>query len=348
MSKRRFFTLSSCLAGVLAAASLGIAAMTAQANPPEIYENGQVAKIGKFCIAETETCLATEKTEERSPYVPIIAWGKINLKSEGLGAEGVTCTNTFTGKTWNEHEHGIKQNPIRGYGVAEGWGTSTCAAPEFIKNYRHDCGCEPTIFASAERPLEYEYREALICKKALFEEGKKLLSECPNATEREAEALYSAVKRKTVSLPWKIELVRGYPKSGHTEEVVQQRIGLKNYGECGPGAAEGTPTCEGAKENTACYSKQSETENYSYEEIPGGCVVTNIVIPQVPVEVPFFGTLEVTGRNGAGSGVDPSKIEFEGAFSGKLQSQADQEGSGTVNEKVKELGEEGQGLITAK
>ncbi len=348
MSKRRFFTLSVGFAGILAAASLGVSAMTAQAIPPEIYNNGSVAAIKSFCIAETETCAASEKAELRSAYVPIIAWGKILLKSEGLGAEGVTCTNTFTGKTWNEHEHGVKTNPIRGYGVAEGWGTSTCAAPEFIKKYKAACKCEPTIFASAERPLEYEYREARICKKKLFEEGKKLLSECPDETERETEALYSAVKRKTVSLPWKIELVRGYPESGHSESVVQQRIGVHSYGECGPGPAEGTPTCEGAKENTDCYSKQSETENYSYEEIPTGCVVTNIVIPQVPVEIPFFGTLEVTGRNGAGSGIDPSKIEFEGAFSGKLQSNADQEGSGTVSDSVKELGEEGQGLITAK
>jgi len=347
MLKRRFSTLSAATAGTLVVAlgCLAMAAVNAQAAPPLLYVNGSVKPLISVCPHEETECLSTEKKTYRSAYEPIIAWGPIVLHSPDIGSQGVSCTNTFTGRTYNAHEGEVLTAPERAYGTAEGWGTAQCTAPELLsKDETADHIHNLTVFASAERPLEIVNRQAEFCSETEVRLGHKKLEECTGPESRETESLAISIKRRTVSLPWKIELVHGYNKSH--EEVVQQRIGMASFGECGPGAAEGTPTCSAAAETGHCY--QANVEEATFANVPAGCVDTDIIIPQIPSEVPFFGALEVAARNGAGSGVSPSKIEFEEAFSGKLQSQINEFGAGTVAGKVKELGEEGQALVTSK
>jgi hypothetical protein len=337
----------------MVALTLCMSAASAQATvPPKLYVNGAEKPITTVCTTElvAEHCPEGKSLAGvRSLYVPLIAWGEITLRAHGLGSKGVKCINTFTGRTWNEHELGNTGKPVRAYGEALGWGTSTCTAPELLASYEEACeGCHPTVFATSEPPLAPEYRQAVICNEHSVKEGRKKLSQCfPAETEQKSLAINT--KRNVVSLPWKVEEVRGYDSEGSSAgSFTVQRIGMKNYGECGPGEAEGHQTCSARAENTACYSAKAPNEA-SWEEIASGCVVTNIVIPQIPAEIPFYGGLEIVGHNGAGSGTDPSYISFEGEYSGHLRSQENHEETGYVEGKeVRELGEEGQELLTIK
>ena len=72
------------------------------------------------------------------------------------------------------------------------------------------------------------------------------------------------------------------------------------------------------------------------------------MIPQIPVELPVYGSLEATWRNGVGTGISPSSLEFEGSWTGRLASQEQTEQSQTVSGSAVMLGAEGQELLTLK
>jgi hypothetical protein len=142
--------------------------------------------------------------------------------------------------------------------------------------------------------------------------------------------------------------VRGFAQSH--EEVIQQRIGMASFGECGPGEAESTEpkhpseACSGRAGSSHCYPQGD-----SFTELPHGCVELDLIAPQVPAEFPSFGTLEATWRNGAGSGVDPSGVEVEPEWGGLLA--APQLGGtelASTTTRLKLLGAEGQELITMR
>jgi hypothetical protein len=125
------------------------------------------------------------------------------------------------------------------------------------------------------------------------------------------------------------------------------RIGAGSYGECGPGEDEATTEdpalCSGRADDTKCYPASRQ-----FTEVPGGCVNLNIVIPQVPIEIPAFGTLEATWRGGLKNGLFPSTMQFEEAASGGLQTPEGASAKATVFGSMKLVGDPGLQLIGIK
>ncbi len=127
------------------------------------------------------------------------------------------------------------------------------------------------------------------------------------------------------------------------------RLGVASYGECGPGEDETTTeepsTCSGREENTRCYPTST-----SFTEVPAGCVNINVVIPQIPVEIPAFGTLEATWRNGLKNGLSPSEMVFEEGVAGALASAGTGSGqtSGSIFGVITVVGDPQLQLITLK
>ncbi len=358
--------MASIAAAAALAVSAGIAATATQAAqaPPRLAVNGAVKPLIATCRYEATECAANEREPYRSLSEPVIGWGSLVLHAEGLGPAGVACTgSTFLGTVYNAHEGENLESPVRAYGLVEEFSTdegpyhfkydiNSCSAPEFaLRPVCGDADCE--VYVSAEPPLTLDYREAEVCNGHHLFNGRypEPLSDCPLPSERETEQVPYAAQRSRSTLPWKVELVRGYTASH--EEVVQPRIGMASFGECGPGAAEGTETCSAATATGRCY-QQGPSTTYSYADEPQGCVVLNVIVPEVPVEIPFFGSLETTIRNGAGDGTDPSRLEIEESVAGQLRSQEGLEGTGHVRTvcavgcSIKLLGEEGQQLLTAK
>jgi hypothetical protein len=196
---------------------------------------------------------------------------------------------------------------------------------------------------TAEQPLQKGTLEAEICTAS--ERGvNKRLSECPTS-ERTTTELVREVRRQSTSLPWKAELVRGKTEAG--ESAVVQRIGIASYGECGPGEGEATAVnpvkCRARERNSKCFPASPTAT-----EIPAGCIEINMVIPQIPVEIPLYGSVEETWRNGAGSGIDPSRLEFEEGWSGTLSSLSEPGSSAPFGVEAKVIGAEAQALLTAR
>jgi hypothetical protein len=152
--------------------------------------------------------------------------------------------------------------------------------------------------------------------------------------------------RSPRTLPWKQEFVWA-DDPGTGESTVQMRLGMASFGECGPGGEETTEAnlenCRGNDGKTRCYPSSDEAE-----EVPTGCVNFTVVIPQIPIELPVYGSLEATWRNGAESDLDPGEIELEEANSGTLLPDLGVGSPMTLRGNVKMIGEGGEGLISLK
>jgi hypothetical protein len=231
-------------------------------------------------------------------HVPIIATGRFEVHGAGGGFGKFDCTNTFWGEGWNAHENNEATKPERAYGDVLGW-ASRCSAPEYLNSLEtnerfireNHVPLPLTIFASPEMPAEETFRQGEICK-----EEKKPLSQCPLAGERETKLLVSAYHRRASSFPWKVELIRGVREA---ENGILAKIGLAEFGEAG--------TAE--SQTTKCYPKEG-TNPASFEKVPPGCIAFDIIVPQVPYEYVFYGTQESWSVNGAGNGLDASRLEW--------------------------------------
>ena len=62
-------------------------------------------------------------------------------------------------------------------------------------------------------------------------------------------------------------------------------------------------------------------------------MLVNIIFPQIPLEFVFYGTQEVWSLNGAGNGLNTSKLEFLEA--GTLFTSEGKEGEGSTEGTVK-------------
>ena len=260
-------------------------------------------------------------------------WGEFKLRSEALG-EGseaeIHCKNLLGSSIWNEGS--------RGYGQVEGWGTNACKAPalekllEKVYEQPIKAGrikAPITVYATAELPLEKEEREGEVC----VSEKETKLSECPNEEEREDKVLIWHIRRAVTSLPWKLELA----KSVREEETVNiARIGVPPAGK-------------------TCYPTETYEENgevlerpAKWEKVPAGCVRINVVAPQIPNEVVFYGTLEPRFHSGAGNGLNASAFEFGVEEPTELQAEVGSAPASAVSGELKIAGSESEQLIRAK
>jgi hypothetical protein len=304
-------------------------AFTTAAPPekaPRAYQNGKLIGSGRLAVT---------------------AFGQIQLTSEALGEVG--CTNVISGETWNQ----VVGSETRGVGEVEGWGTYGCTDPAYVQTLenadkaaieRKEVACQGgypavkvgegkcfTVFASAELPLEGETISAEVCST----EGKKL-SECKKASEKKTVTLTSAVRRRVVSLPWKAELIRGESEG---EQAVLERVGVHAFGEAGAGidGQEGTGTC---------YPKAGGAPA-SWKAVPTGCVIVNVVLPQIPAELVFYGSQEPALVSGVKKGLFPSSAKF--ADAGRLFSSEGAAGAGNgAQGSVETIGSSAIELLTAK
>ncbi len=310
MSRRR--EIRGLVAGVVLAIGLVGPPSIAQAAepPPKSYDN----------LRE----LTTTK-------VPTIADGRIDLDSTVLGQ--IHCVVSLYGYAWNERDHGATgKPPPRGYGEVVGLGAS--CEPLQLK-----LELEPrtlTPFVSAEPPIERESREAVVCT----EESKRKLSECPSPSERAPKKVLAAVRRRVASLPWKSELIRGEREA---EPAVLQKVGIHEYGESGSGTGQ----------SGRCYPKEKavvegeEVERAaSFAKVPSGCIALDVIIPQIPLQYVFYGTLEILYLNGFGNGLNASRLEFVQA--GELFSSEGLGGAGTITGLLHMFGADQVELMTAR
>jgi hypothetical protein len=118
------------------------------------------------------------------------------------------------------------------------------------------------------------------------------------------------------------------------------------YGECGPGDPEAT-----AGNSVKCRAREGDSKCFPASqratELPSGCVGLDVVIPQIPIEIPVYGSVEALWQNGEGSGADPSDTAFEPQWYGTLTDELGSE-RGYISGEEKVLGEEGQSLITMR
>ncbi len=210
-------------------------------------------------------------------HVPTILWGELKLSSVAVGE--IHCINGIAGTVWNEG------TPSKGLGKEEGWGTNACKAPELEQALKEIFGKTVTIFATAELPLEKEERQGETCE----EESKTLLSQCPNSSERIDESLIWKVFRRVSSFPWNIELTR---EEREEQEVIVPKIGI--------------PT-ETSK--TTCYPEESG-HSATWENVPAGCVKIDVIAPQIPDEIVFYGTWKPQMLQGSSNGLNPSRLKF--------------------------------------
>ena len=249
------------------------------------------------------------KTEEPAPefysnrhlldatHVGFTSVGSLEFDSPSMKA--IDCEDAnLDGGVWNES--------AIGKAVVEAWTTYRCSDSEAITTQEHaheaelldgkiqcvagkpgEGGCL-TVYVSDELPPDSELREAEVCK----EEAKKL-SECKAAGERETKRLVVSLAHPVSSLPWdaRLETCEKNSKEGICEE-----LGI-------PDAA------EQSKGNTSCYKTVGNVPA-SYTEIPAGCVKLSVVIPQIPVEIPFYGSQTDFLVNGVKNGLDPSRLKF--------------------------------------
>jgi hypothetical protein len=335
--------------GALALLALGSAAALAQ-QPPTLFVNPRLQPIVATCantqITEIAECPSTERQHIRSERAAILGWGATVLHG-ATSFETIRCTAVFTGAAWREHENAVETAQIRSYGLIEGWSDNQCAAPTMLKSLEKSSGLSHlSISVTDEPPLEEELREAEYCNTAEVQAGHTRLGECPRSTEREVEELPENVVRQKQTMPWKEEVVWGRPHFSE-EEAVQLRIGMASFNECGPGEdeeTEGNPErCQPRQLNTKCYPASQK-----FAEVPAGCIKLNVVIPQIPAEMPVYGSLETTWRNGAGSASDPGRFEAEEGYSGTLLPNEGSGSSFSLSGTIKEIGETNQGLIQYK
>jgi hypothetical protein len=273
---RRPFVASGALAAVAAIvfAFTPGAAQAVTLTLPEFYENAH-----KLSTTPVQVSL----------------WGEIALHSAAEGE--IVCHDVMSASVWNEKE--------QGKGLIEGWGTNACKAPELEKALEelYKTAIEQgkikaplTVFATSELPLEVEHREFETCS----EEAKTELSLCPYKNERKIEPLpevYGAneppairIRRRPASFPWKMELIRAEREEEPGVPVL--RIGL-------PGEQ--------------CYPKEiveGKEVPANWTKVPAGCERIDIVSPQIPDELMFYGAQAPRYVSGAGNGLNASHMEF--------------------------------------
>ncbi len=254
----------------------------------------------------------------------------LRLESGAVGT--IECHNAMNLSIWNEAGKGV--------GQFEGWGTNACTAPTLEETlritYEHAINegkikSPLTVFATSELPLKVEYREGEVCT----EESKKI-AECESPSQREKlENLVSGLRRRATSFPWKTSLARTVSVETE-EEIIEDKIGAPiSTGTCFP--------TETIKENG-----EEITVPASWEKVPAGCVKINVVCPQIPAEVVFYGQLNPELINGVKNGLSPSRMKFIAAESGDLiASEGEAPQTKTAGE-IKFMGMNGEELLTAK
>jgi hypothetical protein len=235
-----------------------------------------------------------------------LAWGELKLHSGAVGE--VKCKNAFALGLWNKSG--------RGEGAFEGWGTNDCTAPELEEAFKLVTGKTVTVFAGPELPVEEVPKEGIVCS----EPADTKPSQCPNASEKETRKdLLGSVHRRNTSFPWNVELKRVAIEG---EQEIVSRIGIGAEGKtCYP--TEVVENEEGGP----------ETIPASWEKVPAGCVKIDLVAPQIPDEVIFYGQLQTQWVNGSKTGLYPSRLEFT-SESGELVSS---KGSAAETEVLGEL-----------
>jgi hypothetical protein len=280
-------------------------------------------------------------------HTPITGFGQVTLSSEVIGE--LACANVIAGETWDQ----VVGTETRGVGEVDGWATYGCTDPTYVQGLektdktaieRKEVACQGgypgvtigegkcfSVFATSELPLETEKVSAEVCAT----ESKKL-SECKKASEKRVVTLISILRRRVTSMPWKAELIRG-EREGEATNLA--RVGLHTFGEAG-----GNVDAQEAK--GVCYPKEGEAPA-NWRAVPSGCVAVTVVLPQIPAEVVFYGSQELSTINGAIRGLFPSSVNFEGA--GKLFSSENVGGpKGEARGSLRILGTAGVELITAK
>lgn len=321
MSKRQSRGATSVFAAAasvfaMALLTLALTAVQAEASeePPKWHSNGH---------------------EVGTQHLPVTIWGEMQLNSEALGegTEGeIHCQNVMGASVWNEAPKGL--------GEVEGWGTNACKAPELEKalNEIYHTPIEEgkirgplTVFATAEMPQVVELREAVVCS----ESNKSKLSECPNSSEREPQTLIWHARRSVSSFPWKIETQKG---TRNGEKATILKLGVPPTGQtCYPKEKVPNPEEPGSEIEVPA----------KWEKVPSGCIAINVVAPEIPAEIVFYGTLEPRLVNGAGTGLDPSKLEF-GTVAGDLTTRENLAPQTTDEGELKLGGWESNQLIFAK
>jgi hypothetical protein len=250
----------------------------------------------------------------------VTLWGEVKLESVADGE--IVCHDVMSGSVWNEGG--------RGMGSLEGWGTNACKAPRleeelnilYAKAISEGVIKGPlTVFATSELPLELEPREAETC----VEKAKTELTQCPNKTERSVSSLPLRIRRKPSSFPWKMRLIRETREEEPEQPVAE--VGIPPTGQtCFP--------LEGGK-------------SAKWQAVPAGCIRIDIISPQIPDELIFYGALKPRLVNGAGNGLDATKLEFN-AEGGKVVSNRN-EGPETYGQGgLKITGSEARELIVGK
>jgi hypothetical protein len=257
--------------------------------------------------------------------VLVTVWGELKLNSEAEGE--IYCNNVMSGSIFNEGG--------RGKGALEGWGTNACKAPKLEQALNEAYGrlcelkklkCPLTVFATGELPTEEERVEAEICSE---ESGQTEVSKCTNReTERVRETLIHRLRRRGSSFPWNIQLV-SEEREGEPEQSVVQ-IGVPPSGQ-------------------SCYPTEKIGEKeytVSWEKVPAGCLKIDVVCPQIPVEVEFYGTFAPKIANGAGNGLDFSSLKFN-SEAGLLVANKGEAPGTRASAKMPIVGTEGEQLIYA-
>jgi hypothetical protein len=307
----------SLAAANVACAALAISPAIVQAKelPPLIYSNNKLVPT--------------------TPPVPVIANGQFTLLSTVLGK--IHCVNTFSANMWNEPEHGEAGALPHGYGEITGWATSSCVAPQEEASLESIYKKRITTVVSAEMPLERDFTEAEVCA-----EESKTLAQCSNSSERKIVRLIAAVRRRLASTPWKFEMIRG-ERNGVPGELA--KLGLHEFGESG--------TAE--QQSTACFAKEKvinpetateEERPVKFTKIPPGCIAMNVIFPQIPLEIVFFGSQEIWSVNGFTNGLHPTHWSFLKA--GSLFSSEGLDGEAEFIGELHHDGAEAVQLITAK
>jgi hypothetical protein len=249
-----------------------------------------------------------------SAPVPVTLWGEVNLQSATVGE--VSCHQVMAGSLSNEGTQGV--------GVLEGLGTSACKAPSLEKLLELFYETKVTVFSSAELPFEPEEREAEVCTEA----AKTELSQCLNKSERTTKQLPVQLRRRPPSFPWKLKVVKEVREE---EPAAVLEIGAAPAGE-------------------SCYPTEIVEGKHvaaKWERVPPGCVRLNVIAQQVPDELVFYGVLRPRLVNGAGNGLNASKLEFN-AEAGKLVSYKNESPETYGQGSLKLDGSEARQLITAR
>jgi hypothetical protein len=215
--------------------------------------------------------------------VPILTTGNIRLVSETYGY--IECTTNAYGSARNE----LIGSETRAAGEVEAWNAFNCTSPYLetleqadkkqLEKKEIPCATQGatigegkclTVFVTAEMPLEPE-------------EGKTL-------------------RRNRSSLPWKAEVLA---REHEGERSFFLRTGLHALGETATAATTESGTCYPTEERV-----RGTVTPANWRAVPSGCILLNVVFPQIPTEVVVYGSQEPLIIDGAKNGLYPSKLEF--------------------------------------